>query len=63
MADTNLTLSGPMEFDSRSRVAWDMARVIAGREKNSEVESKPRAYYLKLVYECDQVLRGYEPNP
>jgi hypothetical protein len=59
MADQTLTLDGPMEFEGRARVAWDMARFIAGQEKNQERDRDPRKYWLQLYSDCHAAVYGY----
>jgi hypothetical protein len=57
----DLTISGPIEIDGKHRVAWDMARYIAGEEKNPQRASDPRKYFLALYYQCYHVLTGGLP--
>ena len=55
-------ISGPVEMDSRSRVALDLAVRIASEEsatRSNEVSG--RRYWLELYYQCYRVAGGNKP--
>lgn len=60
MADSSVSVSGPVaiQSDSRARVAYDLMLYISGRESASEQERRSRGYWLELYSQCYKAASG-----
>lgn len=61
MADSSVSISGPVEIKSSSReqVSFDLMVRISQSEK--EVH-RDRSYWLTLYHQCLKAVQGYEVN-